>query len=126
MIRYPTSSDIYLEVNGQRIAAAQSYRANTTRESRYVETFGSLEPVGTAGGKVRHLLELSRVCISGTALEDGIDFHSLSNFNVVIVKPNGKIIYSGCEWAFIDEKATLGSVVLESVSIVASKRMEIA
>lgn len=126
MIRYPSSSDIFIEVNGIRLGVAQSYRARTTRESRYVEAFGSLEPVGTVGGRVKHLLELTRVCLNGSSIGDGIDFHQLSGFNVVIVKPGCRIIYSGCEWSAIDENAALGNVVLESVSVVASKRMEVA
>ena len=125
MLHFPTSSDITIEVNGRKLAVAQQYRAQTTRESRYVEAFGSTEPAGTVGGRVKHVLELTRVCVLAETLSDGIDFHGLSGFNVVIAKPDRKIIYSGCEWASIDETAGLGNVVLEAVSIVASKRMEL-
>ena len=122
MLSIPTSNDIYIEVNGRRLAVAQSYRAKTSRDSKYVEAFGSAEPVGTVGGRIQHLLQLSRVHISG----DAVDFHAISGFNVVIVKPDRKIIYSGCEWSAIDETLSVGGVVLESVSIVAAKRMELA
>lgn len=125
MVQFPSSHDITLEVNGKTLAVAQSYQAKTLRESQYVEAFGSLEPVGTVGGRVKHLLELTRVCLTGSAVEDGINFHALEKFNVVIVKPYCRIIYSGCEWSTIHEKAALGNVVLESVSIVAAKRMEV-
>jgi len=124
MLSVPTSNEISIEVNGRKIAVAQSYRARTTRDSKHVEAFGSAEPVATVGGRVKHQLDLSRVLISMPG--DGVDFHEISGFNVVIVKPDRKIIYSGCEWASIDEAAALGNVVLESVSIVASKRLEIA
>ncbi|MCL2056714.1 MAG: hypothetical protein FWH02_05800 [Oscillospiraceae bacterium] len=124
MLSIPTSNEITIEVDGRKIAVAQSYRARTTRDSKYVEAFGSAEPVATVGGRVKHQLELSRVLISAPG--DGVDFHAISGFNVVIVKPDRKVIYSGCEWAGIDETAGLGSVVLESVTIVASKRLEIA
>lgn len=124
MVRYPSSNDIYIEINGRRLAVAQSYRAKSSQESRYVEAFGSLEPVGTVGGKVKHILELTRVCLTGSAMDDGISFYDLSSFNVVIVKPEHRIIYSGCQWSFIEENASLGNVVLESVQIVASQRME--
>jgi hypothetical protein len=126
MLHFPTSSDISIEINGRRLAVAQQYRAQTTRESRYVEAFGSAEPVGAVGGKVKHVLELTRVSALADVIGDGVDFHGLSGFNVVIQKPDRKIIFSGCEWAAIDETASLGSVVLESVSIVASKRLELA
>lgn len=124
-ILFPTSKDIYLEINGKKLAVAQGYKAKSTRESRYVEAFGSPQPVGAVGGRMRHTIELSRVCATKEALGDGVDFHNLSGFNVVIVKPDRQIIYSGCEWGEIMEVATLGEVVLESVSIVASKRMEL-
>lgn len=123
MLHFPSSSEITIEVNGKPIAAAQSYRCQTTRESRYVEAFGAVEPIGTLGGKVKHALELTRVCALADALHDGIDFHALSGFNVVIAKPDQRIIYSGCEWAAIDENTALGNAAIESVSIVATKRI---
>ena len=60
-ITFPTGSDISIEVNGQRLAVAQSYKARTAKESRYVEAFGSREPVGAVDGRVKHLLELTSV-----------------------------------------------------------------
>ncbi|WP_312643378.1 hypothetical protein [Hydrogenoanaerobacterium sp.] len=124
-ILFPTSKDIYIEINGRRLAVAQGYKAKSSRESRYVEAFGSEQPVGTVGGRLRHILELSRVCATKDAMGGNLDFHSLSGFNVVIVKPDRQIIYSGCEWGEIQEVASLGEVVLESVTIVAGKRMEL-
>jgi len=44
---FPTSSDIYLEVDGTRVAVVQSYSAKTTRTSTAVEAFGEAEPVAT-------------------------------------------------------------------------------
>lgn len=126
MLHFPTSSDISIEVNGRKLAVAQSYRAQTTRESRYVEAFGSTEPVGTVGGKVKHVLELTRVSALAEAISDNVDFHELTGFNVVIQKPDRKVIYSGCEWASIDESTSLGGLVMESVAIVASKRLELS
>ena len=52
LLSIPTSADISIEVNGQKVAAAQSYRVQSARESRYIEAFGSREPVGTVGGRV--------------------------------------------------------------------------
>jgi len=125
LLRFPTSNDIYIEINGKKIAVAQGYRTQTSRDSRYVEAFGHSEPVGTVGGRQKHILELIRVVVSADAIGDGIDFYGLSKFNVVIAKPDRKIIYSDCEWAQIEENGSLGNVVLESVSIVASRRMEL-
>ena len=42
----------------------------------------------------------------------------------MICKPDRKIIYSDCQWSSIQEEATLGSMVLEQVTLVASRRIE--
>ena len=123
-ITFPTGSDIAIEVNGQRLAVAQSYKARTSKESRYVEAFGSREPVGAVDGRVKHLLELTRVYITGAALRDKVDFYALCDFNVVVAKPDRRVIYSGCQWSAIGENGTLGNMVVEKITIVAAKRIE--
>ena len=125
-ITFPTGSDISIEVNGQRLAVAQSYRARTSKESRYVEAFGSREPVGAVDGRVKHLLELTRVCVTGAALRERVDFYALTDFNVVIAKPDRRVIYSGCQWTEISEAASAGDLLFETVTIAASKRVEAA
>ena len=125
-ITFPSGSDISIEVNGQRLAVAQSYKARTSKESRYVEAFGSREPVGAVDGRVKHVLELTRVCACGTAIRDRVDFYSLSDFNVVVAKPDRKVIYSGCQWSAIGETGALGAMVVEKITIVAAKRIETA
>ena len=123
MIEFTTSGEISIEVNGRRLAVAQSYRARAMRESRPVEAFGSREPVGMMSGRLTYQIELARVQLLDEALGDGVDFHGLRGFTLVIAKPGQRVIYSGCEWAGIDESAGLGGTVLESVSLVATTRM---
>ncbi len=125
LVSFPTSKDVYIEVDGKRLAAAQSYKAKTSRESRVVEAFGSDEPVGTVGGRVKYLIELSRVVVCGGSAAE-VRFHNLSNFNIVVVRPDRKIIYSGCEWSGVDEAIGLNDLVYETVTAVASSRMEVA
>lgn len=122
---FPTSKDIYLEVNGKKLAVVESYKAKAVRESRYVEAFGEQEPVGTVAGRVRHVVELGRIYATDAAIRDGVSFFNLSNFNLVIVKPDRRVIYSGCEWSDILESVTVGDVVAERVTVVAAKRMEL-
>ncbi len=40
---------------------------------------------------------------------DGINFHELSDFSLVIVKPDRRIVYTGCNWSRIDENGTVGT-----------------
>lgn len=124
-ITFPTSRDIYLEVNGKKLAVVESYKAKSTCDSQYVEAFGQSEPVGTVAGRIRHTIELSRVYAYEETSNSKVNFYDLHNFNLVIVKPDRKIIYSGCEWSGINESASLNSTVIESVTLIAAKRMEV-
>ena len=123
---FPTSSDIYLEVDGKKVAVVQSYTARTSRSSRNVEAFGEDEPVATIPGPRNHVLELTRLYATDEAIRDGINFHDLEDFSLVICKPDRKIIYSGCQWSGIDEDGELGDMVVEKISIAAAKRIETA
>ena len=121
---FPTSSDIYLEVDGVRVAVVQSYSAVSTKSSTAVEAFGEAEPVATAPGQANHVVELTRLYATDQAIRDGINFYTMENFSLVICKPDRRIIYAGCQWSSIQESATLGSMVLEKVTLVASRRIE--
>ena len=37
---FPTSADIYLELDGRKIAVVQSYRAKAAKSSKNIEAFG--------------------------------------------------------------------------------------
>ena len=121
---FPTSSDIYLEVDGVKVAVVQSYSARAVKTSTTVEAFGEAEPVATVAGQTTHALELTRLYATDEAIRDGIDFYAMSGFSLVICKPDRRIIYAGCQWSSIQESATLGSMVLEKVTLVASRRIE--
>ena len=122
----PTSRDIYLELNGKKLAVVQGYSAKALRTSREVEAFGESEPVATVGGQTRYTLELSRLYATDEAIGDGINFYELNDFSLVICKPDKRIIYSQCRWSSIDEACKLGDPAAEKVTIIARKRMEIA
>ena len=123
---FPTSSDIYLEVDGVKVAVVQSYSAKASKTSSAVEAFGESEPVATVPGQTSHVLELTRLYATDEAIRDGIDFYGLSGFSLVICKPDRKIIYSGCQWSDIDENGQLGAMVVEKITIVAARRIETA
>ena len=121
---FPTSSDIYLEVDGVKVAVVQSYSAKASKTSSAVEAFGESEPVATVPGQTSHVLELTRLYATDEAIRDGIDFYGLSDFSLIICKPDRKIIYSGCEWSAIEEDGQLNAMVAEKITVVASKRIE--
>lgn len=124
--QFPTSADIYLELNGKKLAVVQGYSAQTTKTSSVVEAFGEDQPVATIPGPRKHTLTLSRLYATEEAARSGMNFHDLEDFNLVICKPDRRIIYSGCQWENISETGKLGDMVLEKVTIVATRRLETA
>lgn len=123
---FPTSSDIYLEVDGKKVAVVQSYSARAARGSTAVEAFGESQPVAAVQGQAQHVIELTRLYATDEAISDGLNFYDLSGFSLVICKPDRRIIYSGCQWSAIQETGALGAMVVEKVTIVAAKRIETA
>ena len=108
----PLSSDIYLEVDGKKVAVVQSYTTRATRTSREIEAFGENEPVATIAGANKYTLELSRLYATDEAIGDGINFYELNDFSLVICKPDKRIIYSQCRWSSIEEAGKLGDLVI--------------
>ena len=123
---FPTSSDIYIEVDGKKVAVVQSYAARSSKTRQTVEAFGEDQPVATIPGQRSHVIELTRLYATDEAIRDGINFHELEDFSLVICKPDRKIIYSGCQWSSISENGALGAMVVEKITVVAAKRIETA
>ena len=110
----PTSADIRIEVAGRRVAVVQSYR---------VEEEASCEVVG-AIGPARYRITLQRVYATDEAISDGLRFHELRQFSLVIAKPDMMVVFSGCEWERLTERAEVGSSVLEEAVVLAAVRGE--
>ena len=121
---FPTSADIYLELEGRKVAVVQGYTARASKSSRFVEAFGESEPVATINGQRKYTLELTRLYATDDAVSDGINFYDLEDFSLVICKPDRKVIYSGCQWSGIQEEGRLNDMVAEKVTLAASKRIE--
>ena len=120
----PTSCDIWLELDGKKVAVVQSYHCKTTRDSSTVEAFGESEPVATMEGPQRHVIELKRLYATDKAIADGLNFYDLKDFSLVICKPDRRVIYSECRWSGIEESAKLRETVVETLTLVARRRME--
>ena len=124
MIQFPTSSDIYLEANGKKIAVVQNYRSVSKRTEKTVEAFGEAEPVATIASQKAYQLELTRLYATDEAISDGISFYDLEDFSLVIVKPDRRVVYTGCNWSRIAETDQLSETVAEEITLVAAKRVE--
>ena len=114
----PTSADIRIEVAGRRVAVVQSYRVEEEASCEVVGAIGSNEPVGIVRGT------LQRVYATDEAISDGLRFHELRQFSLVIAKPDTMVVFSGCEWERLTERAEVGSSVLEEAVVLAAVRGE--
>lgn len=121
---FPTSSDIYLEADGKKIAVVQSYSASARKTERVIEAFGESEPVATITNQPGYVVELTRLYATDEAISDGIDFYSLEDFSLVIVKPDRRVVYTGCNWSEIAEDGRLAEMVAEKIRVVAARRVE--
>lgn len=76
MIKVPTSSDIYLEIEGKKVAVAQSYNAKVTSG--------------------RYDIELTRLYATDEAIRDGLNFHEFrSGLHTTRMKSSkGKHLYA--------------------------------
>ena len=126
VIGFPTSSDIYIEAQGKKLAVVQSYKATATRSEQIVEAFGESEPVATVATQLTYRLELTRLYATDEAISDGISFHNLSDFSLVIVKPDKRVIYTGCQWSKIEESGELSQMVAERITVVSNHRTEMS
>ena len=120
----PASSDIYLECNGKKVAVVQSYRAVSKKKERTVEAFGEREPVATIVGQPSYTIELTRLYVTDDAVSDGIRFHDLTDFSLVIVKPGRRVVYTDCNWSQISENGDVGDLVAEKIVLHAAHRVE--
>ena len=121
---FPTSSDIYLELDGRKVAVVQSYTAKAVKSSQSVEAFGESEPVATIEGQKKYTLELTRLYATDDAVSDGINFYELEGLSPGIFKPDREILSRGCEWGAVQGEGQLNAMVAEKVTVVASKRIE--
>jgi hypothetical protein len=124
-VKVMTSDDIFLELNGKRIAGVESYSTRYTNDVKLHDAFGQNTPVGYSNGSKKHSIDVSRIYLEDTAVADGIDFYTLANFdwNLVIVKGAKRTVYKTCIISDISEDGALKDRVAEKVSIMALDRV---
>lgn len=123
-VNVTTSNDIFIEISGKRIAGVQSYSTKYNKDTKPVDVFGQDVPIGYIQGKKKHTLDLSRVYLEDTAVNDGVDFYDLADnqFNVVIIKNGQRITYSDCIVTDVNEDGSLDDKVVEKMTISALTR----
>lgn len=123
-VKVMTSDDIFIEVNGKRVAGVESYSTRFSNEIKTHDAFGSVVPIGYSKGSRKHVIDLSRIYLEDTAIADGIDFYSLSDFdwNLVIIKGAKRTVYTSCIVSDIAEDGNLKDKVAEKITVTALDR----
>ncbi|HIT53223.1 MAG TPA: hypothetical protein IAD07_04705 [Candidatus Fimivicinus intestinavium] len=113
-----TGLDIFLEANGRRMAAVKSCEAAARREGLPLAPFGESEGRAAGLGPMQYTLTLTRLAPEA----EEIDLFSLSGFSLVIVKPESRILYEGCEWLSITERLSPDTYAVENAVLLALSR----
>lgn len=124
-ISIPTINDIYIQIDGKRLAIVEEYFSKSTREILNINVFGSDQPIRSINGNLSHHIELKRIHIQAENFSDNIDFFALSNFDIVVVKPTSSIVFSNCEWSSISESFDGRHSFLEKISAHSPSRLEV-
>lgn len=121
-----TSNDIFIEISGKRIAGVQSYSTKYNKDTKPVDVFGQDVPIGYIQGKKKYTLDLSRIYLEDTAVNDGLDFYALADnqFNVVIIKNGRRVTFKNCIVTDVSEDGSLNDKVLEKMTISALSRVK--
>lgn len=124
-VKVTTSDDIFLEIDGKRIAGVESYSTRYSNDVKLHDAFGQVTPIGYSLGSRKHVVDLSRIYLEDTAISDGIDFYTLSDFdwNLVIVKNGKRVVYKSCVISEISEDGQLKDKVAEKISVMALDRI---
>lgn len=110
---------MYIELEGKRLAAVEGYEEKISFDSSYIEAIGETEPIAVIKGKARYEIAISKIYLC----ESEIDIEKVYNFDLVIVKNNKKITYSGCQIKDLKQHSSDKSIV-ENITLMASKREE--
>lgn len=121
-INFPTSKDVYIEVDGKRLATVDGYKIKSTCDKRYIRSFWNNEPIGVLSGNIMHEIELSRIYLYNDEFNSYQDFFELSDFEVVFIKPGKKITYNDCKWIKISENINSQDMIIEDATLISTNR----
>lgn len=114
--------DIYIEINGLRVAGVKNYRVNIARDVYKIYSFKELQPVKIIPLSTSFNIELLKISLLEHITKS--DFLNLSNFNLIIAKPKVHLIFSDCNWTSFSETIDSDNSVIKSLSLVSTKRIK--
>lgn len=101
MNKFPADRDIFLQTGEKKLAAVLNHIVKPNAKGQF------------------------DIELTGVYVNHNVILAELEDFDLVIYKPDSKIIYSGCQWSNIGESGTLGRMSIDRMSITAKRRKEI-
>ncbi len=120
------NADIYIEINGKKLAMTQSFKETSLREHMYVEAFLEDAPVAVVNASKKYKITISKLQLNKNMIDDKIDLFNMHNFDLVIGKPGSRVKYTGCEWDSLIESFSLKGDIIENINIIAADRLDIS
>lgn len=117
----PKKQQIWVELNGERLATAQSLKCTSVKNRKAVYAFGQAEPVAWLERPTVYRVELSRIVGTGKTAQTAL--HGLSGFHLVTVQDGVPVVYTGCEWEEMEEaQSTAEPIWMERAVLLAAQR----
>lgn len=117
----PKRQSVWIELNGNKIAAASSVKCVCEKERKAIYAFGEGEPVAYLEREPSYRLELSQLCVpsEGTSQSSLLEF---TDFRLITVQDGVRTVYSGCEWQEFTEQAEAGDGFLAEHAIITARK----
>lgn len=125
-VKITTSDDVFLEMNGKRIAGVQGYSTKYSNDVKTVDAFGQSTPIGYTMGARKYSIDITRAYLEDTAINDGIDFYDLADndFSLVVIKNGKRVTYRNCIVSEISEDGSLKDKIAEKFTLTALSRVK--
>lgn len=124
---FPTSADIYLEVDGKKVAVVQSYSSKASKTSQSVEAFGESEPVTTIPRTDQVCAGADAALAIPTTPSATVSASMTSATSPWLsASPTDGSSTAAAQWSTIAEEGELNAMVAEKVTVLAAKRIEVS
>ena len=116
------SKDIYIEINGIKVAAIKDFRVTIKKENYNITSISQSNPINTLPFKTTYIIELSKISLLD--IDDVTNIFNLKDFNLIIKKGNNQTIFAHCNWTSISESISINSSLIHSLSLVSTKKLD--
>lgn len=112
------SSQIQLFFHETPIVSAQECTVQTKRTAKVVSGYGEDTAAGLCVGARAYKITLKKL----VQVQENINFDEASSFTICLKRQGQDMIFSECEWVDITQNIVNGKAVLETITLMSTKR----